>query len=52
MEEIAQYVDPLVERQIFDGAAELYQRIADDYDGPKKEIDVLAKFVAAGKKPS
>jgi len=52
MEEIAQYVDPLVERKIFDGAAELYQRIADDYDGPKKEIDVLAKFVAAGKKPS
>ncbi len=52
MEEISQYLDPRVEQEIFSGAAKLYRHIADDYEGPKKEVDVLAKFAAAGKKPS
>jgi 3-hydroxyisobutyrate dehydrogenase-like beta-hydroxyacid dehydrogenase len=52
MEEIAQYVDPRPEREIFDGAAKLYQHIADDYQGAKKDVDALAKFAAAGKKPA
>jgi putative dehydrogenase len=50
MEEISQYLDPREEKDIFSGAAKLYQHIADDYEGAKTEVAALQKFVAAGKK--
>jgi 3-hydroxyisobutyrate dehydrogenase-like beta-hydroxyacid dehydrogenase len=45
MEEIAQFVgeDPAA-RQFYEGAAQLYERIAADYDGDRKEVDALDAF--------
>jgi 3-hydroxyisobutyrate dehydrogenase-like beta-hydroxyacid dehydrogenase len=52
MEEISQFLQPRKEGAIFGGAASLYQHLADDLAGSKKEIDVLAKFAERAKKPS
>jgi len=45
MEEIAQFVgeDPAA-RQFYEGAARLYERLAADYDGERKEVGALDKF--------
>lgn len=45
MEEIAQFVgeDPAA-RQFYEGAARLYERIAEDYDGDRKEVAALDAF--------
>src|SRR5262245_14206726 len=45
MEEIAEFVgeDPAA-RQMYEGYAQLYERLAADLDGDKKEIDALAAF--------
>lgn len=45
MEEIAQFVgeDPAA-RQFYEGAARLYERLAADFDGERKEIDALDAF--------
>ena len=45
MEEIAQFVgeDPAA-RQFYEGAARLYERLAADYDGERKEIAALDAF--------
>jgi len=45
MEEIAQFVgeDPAA-RKFYEGAAELYQRLAADFDGDRKEIAALDAF--------
>ena len=45
MEEIAQFVgeDPAA-RKFYEGAAQLYERIAADYDGDRKEIAALDAF--------
>ena len=46
MQEIAEFVgDDSAARQIFEGAAELYQRLAADVAGPKSEIDALSAFL-------
>ena len=45
MEEIAQFVgeDPAA-RQFYEGAAQLYERIAADYDGDQRETTALDRF--------
>jgi L-threonate 2-dehydrogenase len=45
MEEIAEFVgeDPAA-RQMYEGYAQLYERLATDLDGNKREIDALAAF--------
>lgn len=45
MEEIAQFVgeDPAA-RKFYEGAAQLYERIATDYDGDRKEVTALDAF--------
>ena len=45
MEEIADFVgeDPAA-RQMYEGYAQLYERLAADLDGDKKEVDALAAF--------
>jgi L-threonate 2-dehydrogenase len=45
MEEIAEFVgeDPAA-RQMYEGYAQLYERLATDLDGDKREIDALAAF--------
>src|SRR5581483_10511665 len=50
MEEISQYLAPRDEKEIFSGAAKLYQHVASDYEGGKTEVAALQKFVDAGKK--
>jgi 3-hydroxyisobutyrate dehydrogenase-like beta-hydroxyacid dehydrogenase len=46
MEEIAAFVaDDRAARTIFDAHAELYARLAEDYDGKQEEIRALAEFV-------
>ena len=46
MEEIAEFVgDDAAARQIIDGMAPLYERLAADFDGDKREIDALTAFV-------
>ena len=45
MEEIAQFVgEDSAARQFYEGAAQLYERIAADYDGDRKEVDALDAF--------
>lgn len=50
MEELADYTgeDPGA-RQIFEGAATLYGRLADDQAGDQREVDVLKKFAEAAR---
>jgi 3-hydroxyisobutyrate dehydrogenase-like beta-hydroxyacid dehydrogenase len=43
-DEIARFAGPGSETEIFDGIAKLYDRIARDFDGPKAETGVLARF--------
>ena len=49
MEEIAQFVgeDPAA-RQFYEGAARLYERIAADFDGDRKEVAALDAFCKKG----
>jgi 3-hydroxyisobutyrate dehydrogenase-like beta-hydroxyacid dehydrogenase len=44
LEEVARYVGPREEAQIFQGIAGLYDRLAEDFDGSKAEIGALARF--------
>jgi 3-hydroxyisobutyrate dehydrogenase-like beta-hydroxyacid dehydrogenase len=50
MEEIAQFLEPRGENEIYRGAANLFQTVADDWNGAKKDVEVLAKFAARAKK--
>jgi hypothetical protein len=45
MEEIAQFVgeDPAA-RKFYEGAARLYERLAADFDGERKEVAALDAF--------
>jgi hypothetical protein len=46
MEEIAEFVaEDAAARKIFDANAELYQRLAVDFEGPQEEIGALGDFV-------
>jgi 3-hydroxyisobutyrate dehydrogenase-like beta-hydroxyacid dehydrogenase len=49
MEEIASFLGERSEAEMFRGIAELYQRLADDNEGAKEEIDALAAFFAKGR---
>lgn len=49
MEEVAQFAGSPAERDMYEGIAALYQRIADDVDGANKETAVLAAFADAMK---
>lgn len=44
MEEIAVFLGDREERDVYEGIAGLYDRLANDYDGGKAEIAALAKF--------
>jgi 3-hydroxyisobutyrate dehydrogenase-like beta-hydroxyacid dehydrogenase len=49
MEEIAEFVgDDPAARQILEGTARLYERLAADFDGDKREVDSLTQFVRRG----
>src|SRR5262249_47765149 len=49
MEEIAAFVaDDPAAHQMFEGYARLYERLAADYDGDKREVDALTAFVKRG----
>ena len=49
MEEIADFVgEDAAARQMYQGYAELYERLAADYDGGKREIGALTEFVRRG----
>jgi 3-hydroxyisobutyrate dehydrogenase-like beta-hydroxyacid dehydrogenase len=51
MEEIAEFVgEDAAARQIIGGMAPLYQRIAEDFAGDKREVDALAAFLKGGGK--
>jgi putative dehydrogenase len=50
MEEIAGFVgEDEAGNQIFGGAAALYDRLAEDFDGPRQETGALTKFLDRGK---
>jgi 3-hydroxyisobutyrate dehydrogenase-like beta-hydroxyacid dehydrogenase len=49
MEEVASFLGERAEGEMFDGIAELYQRLADDMDGSKQEIAALDAFFAKGR---
>jgi 3-hydroxyisobutyrate dehydrogenase-like beta-hydroxyacid dehydrogenase len=44
LEEVAHFVGPGDESRIFQGIAALYDRLAEDFEGPKAEINALARF--------
>jgi 3-hydroxyisobutyrate dehydrogenase-like beta-hydroxyacid dehydrogenase len=50
MEEIANFVGGTAERHVYEGIADLYERLAADEAGSKQEIDTLAKFFAPREK--
>jgi 3-hydroxyisobutyrate dehydrogenase-like beta-hydroxyacid dehydrogenase len=50
MEEVADFVGPGPQQEIFAGIAELYEHLARDFEGTKEEIGALAEFFE--KKPS
>jgi hypothetical protein len=41
---VARFSGPGDERNIFQGIATLYERLAEDFEGPKAEINALARF--------
>jgi putative dehydrogenase len=46
MEEIAEFVgDDAAAKKLFEANAQLYQRIAKDFDGAQEEVGALAEFV-------
>lgn len=48
MQEIAAFLDgDAAARQVFDGVAQLYQRLADDAEGPRTEVAELERFAQA-----
>jgi 3-hydroxyisobutyrate dehydrogenase-like beta-hydroxyacid dehydrogenase len=54
MEEVASFVSGDAEREVYQGIAGLYERLAMDFAGSRQEIDALAGFFAterAGKSP-
>jgi 3-hydroxyisobutyrate dehydrogenase-like beta-hydroxyacid dehydrogenase len=51
MEEIAAFVgDDPAARQMLESTARLYERIAADFDGDKREVEALTQFVKRGQK--
>jgi 3-hydroxyisobutyrate dehydrogenase-like beta-hydroxyacid dehydrogenase len=44
LEEVARFAGPGDESKIFQGIAALYERLAEDFEGPKAEINALARF--------
>jgi len=49
MHEIAGFVgDDPAARELYEGAAHFYERIAEDFDGDKKDVEALAKFLGKG----
>jgi 3-hydroxyisobutyrate dehydrogenase-like beta-hydroxyacid dehydrogenase len=44
LEEVARFSGPGDESKIFQGIAALYERLAEDFEGPKAEINALARF--------
>ncbi len=49
MHEIAGFVgDDPAARELYEGAAHFYERIAEDFDGDKKDVDALTKFLGKG----
>jgi L-threonate 2-dehydrogenase len=44
LEEIAKYAGPGSESQIYQGIAALYERVAEDFEGHKAEVNQLAAF--------
>lgn len=52
MEEVADFVGPRPEAEIFRGIAGLYERLAEDFEGPRDETGALARFFAAGDSPA
>src|SRR5262249_58151460 len=49
MEEIAEFVgDDPAARQMLEGTARLYERLAADFEGDKHEVDALSQFVKRG----
>jgi 3-hydroxyisobutyrate dehydrogenase-like beta-hydroxyacid dehydrogenase len=44
LEEVARFAGPGDESKIFQGIATLYERLAEDFEGPKAEINALARF--------
>jgi len=50
MEEIAGFVGDRAEREMYQGIAELYERLAADTKNSKEEIEALAKFFAKPKR--
>jgi L-threonate 2-dehydrogenase len=44
MEEIGVFLGDREERDIYEGIAGLYDRLANDFEGDKEEVDALAKF--------
>ena len=47
LEEIAHFAGPGAEAGMFESMARLYERIAQDFDGPKAETGALGRFYAA-----
>ena len=50
MEEIANFAGDRAEREMYQGIAELYERLAADTTDSKEEIEALAKFFAKPKR--
>jgi hypothetical protein len=49
MHEIAGFVgDDPAARELYEGAAQFYERIAEDFEADKKDVDALAKFLGKG----
>ena len=49
MHEIAGFVgDDPTAHELYEGAAHFYERIAEDFDGEKKDVEALAKFLDKG----
>jgi putative dehydrogenase len=44
LEEVAHFAGPGDESKIFRAIAALYDRLAEDFEGPKNEINALARF--------
>jgi 3-hydroxyisobutyrate dehydrogenase-like beta-hydroxyacid dehydrogenase len=53
MHEIAGFVgeDPTA-HELYEGAAHFYERLAEDFDGDKKDVNALAKFLGKGSSDS
>jgi hypothetical protein len=51
MDEIAEFVgDDPAARQMLESTARLYERLAADFEGDKREVEALTQFVKRGQK--